>query len=345
MRYMLIDIAQTGGGAKVILEQYYSSAIKDNENEWIFVTSNIALKSAPNITTLRYPKAAKSILHRLYYDYVGLGRIAKKRNVDKIISLQNTDISCKGIPQTVYLQNSIPFSDIKFKFKDDLRLWFYQNIYVYRIKRMLSNAQAIIVQTKWMKDACIKLNQKARKKIEVIAPACSEIYTGIYKKDDSLIYFYPANAHYHKNHRVIYEAIEIIASYNKELLEKFGVVLTIGQPSGGAPFDNISYIGTIDKDTMCEYYSKSILLFPSYIESFGLPLKEARNAGCPIVAAETPFSKEILAGYHDVVYFNYNNAAELANLIINEVEERAKTNKNSMKNTGNESRAGGVNAD
>ena len=40
-------------------------------------------------------------------------------------------------------------------------------------------------------------------------------------------------------------------------------------------------------------FKKSILLFPSYDETFGLPLIEASSIGTPIVASNKDFVKEI----------------------------------------------------
>lgn len=41
-------------------------------------------------------------------------------------------------------------------------------------------------------------------------------------------------------------------------------------------------------------YAKSILVFPSHIETLGLPLLEARAAGCRIVASDIAAAREAL---------------------------------------------------
>lgn len=62
-------------------------------------------------------------------------------------------------------------------------------------------------------------------------------------------------------------------------------------------------------------YTRSVLLFPSYIETFGLPLLEARMSGSPILASDCPFSHEILDDYDGVSYFDPFRPEELAALM------------------------------
>ena len=64
---------------------------------------------------------------------------------------------------------------------------------------------------------------------------------------------------------------------------------------------------------------KSVLLFPSYIETFGLPLLEAKTIGSPIIASDTPFSKEITSNYNNVNYFDYSDEIKLAKLMIKQI--------------------------
>lgn len=66
---------------------------------------------------------------------------------------------------------------------------------------------------------------------------------------------------------------------------------------------------------MCKFYSETVTVFPSYLESFGYPLMEARIAGAPIIASDTFFSHEILDGYENAKFFKFDNPQELASLM------------------------------
>ena len=81
----------------------------------------------------------------------------------------------------------------------------------------------------------------------------------------------------------------------------------------------IEFIGSIDIEAVYEYYSKSILIFPSYIETFGLPMLEAKMHKSPILASDCAFSHEILDGYSDVKFFDPYDCIELTELLINAI--------------------------
>ena len=81
----------------------------------------------------------------------------------------------------------------------------------------------------------------------------------------------------------------------------------------------IDFIGSIDIEAVYDYYSKSILIFPSYIETFGLPLLEARKHESPILASNCAFSHEVLEGYDRVKFFNPFESRELGDLMADSV--------------------------
>ncbi len=318
MKTIIIDVAYTSGGAETILRQYYRDSVMKTNDEWIFITSNIELEEAENIQLIRYPKAATSILYRFLFDYIIAPYLVRKYKPDRILSLQNVDVPWVTVPQTIYLHQSIPFTTVKMKFSIDKRLWFYQNIYKYRIRQMLYRADKVIVQTNWMKDGCIQLAKISPEKIEVIIPRLIFDSGVVYKGDNHPKFFYPANGHYHKNHRIILEAAILL---KKNGINGYDITFTLtGDENENVRmlFDKtkkeglpIYFVGTISYSTMMEYYKECILLFPSYIESYGLPLLEAKTAGCPIIAADTPFAHEILDGYPISTLFKYDDADTL----------------------------------
>jgi alpha-1,2-rhamnosyltransferase len=62
------------------------------------------------------------------------------------------------------------------------------------------------------------------------------------------------------------------------------------------------------------YESAKALVFPSYVEGFGLPLVEAMQRGVPVMASDIPVFKEI--GGDFIAYFDLENSASLTQLII-----------------------------
>lgn len=61
------------------------------------------------------------------------------------------------------------------------------------------------------------------------------------------------------------------------------------------------------------YQHAKALVFPSFVEGFGLPIVEAMQRGLPVMASDIPVFKEI--GSEFIAYFNLNDPNSLATLI------------------------------
>ena len=79
--------------------------------------------------------------------------------------------------------------------------------------------------------------------------------------------------------------------------------------------EQVKYLGRISRDDVFARYKKEILLFPSYIETFGYPPAEARAVGGCILASDCPFCHEVLEGYKGAAYFDPFKPEELAALM------------------------------
>lgn len=321
---MIIDVAATSGGALTILLQYYRSAKEDLINQYYFLVSTPVLEETVNIKVLYYPWVKKSWFHRLFFDKFFPKKLVKKYNIDELLSLQNILYPDIKIKQVVYLHQSLPFSEKKYKITENFIFWVYQNIIKIKIYRSLEIADQVIVQTKWMVDACVKNVGIDRNKILLIPSNPSINVKSIYthEKDKKFIFFYPANGAVYKNHKIIVDAISALSLSNRE---KIQVIFTLNINENNLISKlyrrvkeeslPIEFIGHISKTEVYEYYSKSILLFASSLESFGLPLLEARKHKCPIIASNCSFSKEILQGYSKYSLFNPSRKIELTTLI------------------------------
>lgn len=324
MNIMVFDVPATSGGALTILNQYYEKAIKDKDNKWYFIVSTPNLEEKENIKVLRYPWVKRSWIHRFYFDKFIANKIVKQYEVDEVLSLQNVIIDKIKVKQTLYLHQPLPFVEKKFSLTENLKLWVYQNVISKMIFKSIKNADSVIVQTNWMKNACIKNVKCNCNKIKVIQPDFEINIKNTYNNmnDETNLFFYPASGLNYKNHKIIVEATKLLkeknilnfkiiftlkGNENNEVKNMYDIVKEFKLP--------IEFIGSITLDEVYNYYSKSILIFPSYIETFGLPLLEAKKHGCPILASDCEFSHEILDNYDKVSFFNPFDKKEVADLI------------------------------
>ena len=324
---LIYDVHASESGALSILNDLYKQIClyKDKSINWIFIVSTPTYEEKENIKVFRYPWIKKSWIHRYFFDNITARKIIKKHKPDKIFSLQNMGIPFYHGKQYVYLHLPFILTNHKFKIKKDgLKLWVYQNILSKKIFRSLKKVDMTIVQTMWMKNALIDKVKLKPQKIELNYPNISTNNIGVYKKTKGKIkFFYPATAFSYKNHFTLLKAIKYISDTG---IKDYEVFLTIKNNENKYTESlyqyamknnlNIIFNGPIEREKVFEMYTNSILLFPSYVESFGLPLLEAKMTGTPIVASDCPFSNEILKDYNNKLFFNPDDHVDMANKIL-----------------------------
>ena len=322
MKVIVFDVPAEHSGALTILEDYYNKALNNStDTEWIFVVGKPIFENTKKIKVLRFPWVKKSWLHRLYFDYFTAPKLVKKYAADEVLSLQNITIPrSKNVKQTVYLHQALPFVNYKFRLFENRKMWIYQNVIGRIIKKSIKDADAVIVQTKWMKEACIKETKESPKKFRVEPPILDikveETFTLTEKSKKN--FFYPAGASYYKNHRIIIEACSKLKQLgvldysviftlkgdeNKHITDLYNIVSKENLP--------VKFLGKITKKEVFEYYSKSILIFPSYIESSPLPLSEGIAHNSEIIASNCSFSLELLENYEKSSFFDWENSNDL----------------------------------
>lgn len=328
MKKIVFDVPAESGGALTILNQYYGQALLDESVDWIFVVSTPKLEDKENIKILRYPWIKKSWFHRLYFDKIVAPKLVKKYQPNVILSLQNVVIPVAGIPQILYLHQPLPFVEKRYHIFENFKFWIYQNIISLLIIDSVKKASTTIVQTKWMADAIVKSTGVKKSKVQIEQPALNIKTRGKYNPESrkNNLFFYPSGPYEYKNHILILKAcIEL----KKRGVTNYRVVFSLSGDENSkikkiynkAISENlpIDFIGQISIDEVYKYYNKSILVFPSFIETFGLPLLEGKVHGCPILASNCAFSREILEGYEYVQYFDPFNENELASLLLKKI--------------------------
>ncbi len=321
MRIMVFDVPAESGGALSVLHEFYNEFKLDQENEYIFVLSLPELEETTNIKVLRFSWIKKSWGHRLYFDHFIAPKLIKEYDIDQVLSLQNVIIPHTTVYQSVFVHNALPFSEYRFRLKEDKLLWVYQNIIGKNIIKSIKKADQVIVQTNWMKNKFVEKLNIYDEKIEVKQSKIDiEIKDHFRETKDSLsTFFYPASGVIFKNHKVIVDAclklkedgideykviFTLNGDENKQITELYNTVKDKQLP--------IEFVGSMKRDEVFGLYSKSILIFPSFIETVGLPLIEAQMHNTPIIAVRSDYSYEILTNYKNAHYFDCFSYTELS---------------------------------
>ena len=121
--------ALRSSGALSIYRQFihHLSLYKGNNQFYIFVDPSM---DQPAINGVCYIQDSNhSVLHRLWWDYIGLKRWLKNNGIipTSVISLQNTRVllHCK---QVIYYHQSLPFYDKKWSFLKSSEGVIYNNV-------------------------------------------------------------------------------------------------------------------------------------------------------------------------------------------------------------------------
>ena len=328
MNILVYNLAAEYAGAMTILENFYNQAVSypDESIQWYFVVSTEKLESKKNIKVISEPWVKRSWLHRLYYDNFIIQRIVKEKRIDQVYSMQNMPIKRINAKQVVYLHQSLQFSPVKFSLFDKEQRGYAirQKIVCNLYRKNLKHADYIIVQTNWFKDAVVKWIPFDEKNIMVVNPRVS-VDEHFLQKEYCLtepVFFYPAGDGMHKNHEIILDACKRLQD---EGIKNYKVIFTLDRVTALYSEKiaqriekeklNIEFIGIVSKEEVFENYSHSVLLFPSYLETFGLPLLEARMMKAIIMASDMPFCHEALEHYKNAYFFAIDDDERLAGLM------------------------------
>lgn len=317
--------AAKSSGALTILKDFMSYVYTLNENKLIFyliTTTNGVFRTKRNVVVTEIP--SQNWCTRLVWDRSGLQKWCEKNDIipNIAISFQNTCSRFRGkyknVKWLVYYHQSLPLIKYKWKLqhKDERKLFLYARFYGLFVNRWNKNAD-YVVQLPYIKQLfCKKFKNINSDRVHIIRPNLPKIdIISIKRKsidEEKKVFIYPAIPVRYKNHKVILDAVEMIRNENSMAIEKLEIVFTIPNNSIIANevkkrnLDSIiKCIGCIPYEELLTYYKRcNGLLFPSEIETFGLPLIEAAMFGKPIIAADLPYSREVLAEYEGVMFEN-----------------------------------------
>ncbi|HII4420784.1 glycosyltransferase [Clostridium perfringens] len=335
--------AAVSGGALSILKQFIEEvALKLNNNFVTYIFCNVDLSeyNCEKVKIINNIKIKRG-LGRITWDLFGLKKWSRKNSIkpDLLISLQNTAISgFNNVKQIVYLHQSIPYyKNIKWSImkKEERIYWFYRYIYKAIIHFSIKN-NYVVVQNNWMKKAILKDHKVKNDHVKIVKPKFSSITRYKSVEIDKRVLFYPSSGEIYKNHIVLVEALNLLVNnFNMRDLKlcftisktNFKNKLVLEKINQYNLEDNIDFLGYLKAESLNEYYSKAnLVLFPSYIETVGLPLLEAASLNKKILCSDLYYSREALENYKSVKYIKYDDYKNWALFIKDSLYEPETTN-------------------
>jgi len=317
-----------GGPFTILLEVL--NALETNFSDKYQIISLVHKKSLfpeyQNIQLLEFPKSRSSWLMHIYYEYYYFKKAYSYLNPFLWLSLHDITPNVKAKRRAVYCHNASPF--YKASFKDaycEPSFYLFNKFYLKLYRKNILKNDFVIVQQEWLRK---EFHNHLKIKLSKIIIAHPEIklntipfdkrkennHTGTYT------FFYPALPRVFKNFEIILKASLLL---QKRGITNFQILLTIDGSENKFSkkiakkcqyISLIKLIGLQHKNEMDQLYQNTdCLLFPSKLETWGLPISEAKLYKKPMIIADLPYAKETAGQYEKVCFFNPNDEVELAN--------------------------------
>ncbi len=283
---------------------------------------------ADGITYIEKPASRKNWLIRLFYEYVWFNRWSATQNVDTWVSLHDVSPNVKARRRMVYCHNPAIFYNGKstlWTWRNDPNFELFRLFYARLYAANLHKNDHVIVQQQWIRDEFAARFDYPPERIIVARPDAIRPTQPPPAPNPSpsqgVTLIYPAFPRFFKNHEVLVEAMKIIAAQPPPAGEVNLELTMSGQENGyakkivgmAAGLRDIRFVGFLSHaQTLARYAHADAMIFPSKLETWGLPLSEFRETGKPIFAADLPYAKEPLNDYPGVEWFDPDDAPALA---------------------------------
>lgn len=310
---------------KDFLDSIVSNKLYKNNDVIAFVYKKELFQDYAQFIDIReLPKSRSNYLMRLWYEYIYFYLFSLKNKVDIWFSIHDVTPNVRAKKRYVYCHNALPFYKLsKAEMKSSRSLKWFGILYKYLYRINLKKNTAIIVQQKWLKDKFMEYYDVDN--VIVSYPNAGnelpkqELQAQINKKNT---FFYPSFPRVFKNFELICEAAAILL---KRGIKDFEIILTLkgnenayseNVVSNYKHISNIIFTGLLSRKEVFNYYSTSdYLIFPSKLETWGLPITEFSKTGKPMLLADLEYAKETIHSYGQVLFFDVNKPEELADLM------------------------------
>lgn len=328
-KIVVSGVNMTQGGLLSIFQDcldYINKNLKD-EYEVIALVNSKELFSSLNldkkIKLIEFPESKKSWLKRCWYEYYYFRKLSKKIKPYLWLSLHDMTPNVVAEKRVVYCHNATPFFKMKLReIKYDKKIFLFSKLYKYLYKINIKKNDYIIVQQNWIAQKFQEMYSISN--ILVVSPLLKEKQSE--KKEivevEKNSFFYPSIPRFYKNFEIICEAVQEL---EKKGINDFKIYLTLKAGEGKYADEiykkyrhlkNVNFIGMISRKEVFKYYSKvEYLIFPSKLETWGLPLSEFSNFNKIILSSDLDYAHETLANHSKKIFFNPENKIELAKLI------------------------------
>ena len=313
------------GGTLAVLLRFLQSARSTLSSEWqiIALVHKSSLVQIPGVETIAFPAVKGSWLRRIWFEYWQCLALSKTLNADLWLAMHDMTPRVKARRQAVYCHNPMPFYRMSVaEIRLAPRLLLFNLLYgtLYRIN--IRRSDAVIVQQEWLR--CEFERRFGVRHVIVARPMSEGRHSGLRaQRHSGRIFFYPAFPRVFKNFELIGEAVRWLerqADWQGEVR-----ITLLGNENAYAThvhalysnLKTLKFVGLQSSEAMTAQYGEAdCLLFPSRLETWGLPLTEAKAHGLAVLAADLPYARETVGTYDAAAFFDVADPIALGRLML-----------------------------
>jgi len=326
------------GTLKILRQTLSYLSGRTEELRVVALVHSRALCDFPGIEYIEMPWCVKGWLRRLWAEYVSMHRISRDleredgRPVWTWLSLHDTTPRVRAEHREVYCHNAFPFMRLKasdFIMDPKIGLLVLFTRWLYRIN--VHKNDSLIVQQEWFADAMSEMLGVPRERFRVIPPerdaAEFRIVPQQRKPGEPFRFLYVSTPDCHKNFEALLRASEQL---ERELGPgRFQVTITLkGDENRYARWlykhwgtlKSVDFHGLVAREELGSLYGEAdCFVFPSRIESWGLPISEFASVrpGAPMLLSDLPYAHATAAEAENVRWFEPEDWKSLCGLMKN----------------------------
>lgn len=269
----------------------------------------------------------RKYIKRMYYENVYFNKWSKDKDIDVWIAMH--DITPKVVSKKRYTYYHTPQIFYKmplYKAKLDAKCFLRTKFYKYFVGKNIEETTGVIVQANWIKKKFERMFRGcniivARPEETQFVPTAYEDYKHYSDLRNELIFFYPSYPRVFKNFEIVCEACRILNNRGG----KYKLLITLkGDENRYAKWvhnqygsvENIYWLGVLEREQVERIYQKAdVLIFPSTLETWGLPITEWGKYKKPMILADLPYAHETAEREKNKVFFKADDAQALASIM------------------------------
>lgn len=324
IRIVVSAVNLTEGGPLTVLRECLAAAVAVLPEDWeiIALVNRADLIREPRVRIITIASAKKSWFFRLYWEWFGFMRMSREIKPALWFSLHDITSRVSTTRQAVYCHNASSFYHLTFRDAlFDPKFFIFNQLYILLYSIFIKRNYYVVVQQKWIREEFFR---RIGQLPVIVAHPCLHLSTidNTHTTSTNFVFLYPSLPRVFKNIELLCKAVQILMSRG---VTGFEVRLTIdGTENRYARWllrqfgktEQIKFLGRQTKDEMImQYRESSSVVFPSKLETWGLPITEAKSYRRPLLVADLPYARETVGTYDLVSFFSAESVEELANLM------------------------------